>query len=181
MFSLVVYLSVAFFCQNSAFAAESVEPSASLRKSAVVTNAVSAEEFDPRIEKLKKFLTKYKSPLLPYAEYIVVRADESEIPWSLVVAIAGVESTFCKVIPPKSYNCWGWRNGKHSFENYQVAIEIVSKTLKSNYFKKGLVTPERIGPTYAPPTPSWGAKVRYFMNQIENESSFSPSKLRIFI
>ena len=142
--------------------------------SANLKNSSNREQFIPNQDKnnrslvLSNFLSRYNSVLFPYADTIIETADKYEIPWSLVVAIAGVESTFCKFIPSNSCNCWGWNNGKIAFQDYNEAIEIVSKTLKTNYLNKGYNTPEKIGRIYAPPTYSWGGKVRYFMEMIEN-------------
>ncbi len=125
---------------------------------------------DMRVAVIKDYLSKHNSDLTLYAEYIVKTADEYEIPWNLVVAISGVESTFCQRIPFNSSNCWGWNNGETYFKDYRDAIKIVSKTLKNSYFNRGFNTPEKIAPIYAPPSPSWGWKVRFFMNQIETHS-----------
>lgn len=129
------------------------------------------KEEDQRVEKLAAFLNHYHSPLVPFAEMIVETADEYQIPWHLLVAISGVESTFCHAIPYASYNCWGWRNGDHVFADYEKAIKTISKALKVHYFDRGLDDPFKIAPVYAPPSKTWGRKVFYFMNQMEN---FSP-------
>ena len=122
---------------------------------------------DERIIKLQKILTRHNSPLLPHANLIVWTSDKYQIPWTMIVSIAGVESTFCKHIPSNSYNCWGWNNGKTKFKDYPEAIETVSKTLKASYFDRGLNTPERISRVYAPPSSTWGKNVRYFTNLLE--------------
>lgn len=159
----VILLFAAFFSKIPAIASERItDASASLK------NKVNEPKKDNRVIKVRDYLTNHNSALIPYAEYIVKTADEHNIPWSLVVAISGVESTFCKHIPSGSSNCWGWNNGATYFKDYKEAIYIVSKTLKNNYFDKGFNTPEKIAPIYAPPSPSWGWKVRFFMNQIEN-------------
>lgn len=124
---------------------------------------------DLRLKKIRNFLLKYNSPLVPYSNDIISLADQYQIDYRLVVAISGVESTFCHAIPYNSYNCWGWKNGDHSFKNYSEAIEIVSRTLGKNYVKRGFDTPETIGPIYAPPSSDWGWKVRYFMNLLEDD------------
>lgn len=124
-----------------------------------------------REKKVKNFLSKYNSPLTPYSDQIVTLADKYQIDWRLVVSIAGVESTFCKAIPYNSYNCWGWRNGKHAFSSFPDGLETVSRTLGMKYYARGFDTPEAIGPIYAPPTPSWAWKVRYFMNLLEDDAS----------
>lgn len=126
---------------------------------------------DLRVKRIKNFLAKYNSPITPYAQSIVSLADLYRIDYRLVVAISGVESTFCKSIPYKSYNCWGWKNGKYVFQSYPNALEKVSKTLGTNYYARGFDTPEAIGPIYAPPTPSWAGKVRFFMNLMDNDVS----------
>lgn len=127
----------------------------------------SATKDDSRITKLHQILTKNNSPLIPHAETIVNTSDKYGIPWTIVASIAGVESGFCKFIPKNSYNCWGWNNGKTKFRDYPDAIEVVSKTLRFSYFDKGLNTPEKIQRIYAPPSPSWGQKIRYFTNILE--------------
>lgn len=126
---------------------------------------------DVRVKRVKNFLAKYNSSITDYAQSIVSLADQYKIDYRLVVAISGVESTFCKSIPYNSYNCWGWKNGKHAFEDYPDALEKVSKTLGDHYYGRGLDTPETIGPIYAPPTPSWAGKVRFFMNLMDNDIS----------
>lgn len=120
---------------------------------------------------LKNFLIKYNSPLIPFTDEIISLADKYNIDWKLVVAIAGVESTFCKAIPCNSYNCWGWNNGRYGFLNYSDALQTVSKTLSLHYYNQGLDTPEAIGPVYAPPSVSWAGKVRFFMGQMPDSAS----------
>jgi hypothetical protein len=130
-----------------------------------------------RTETLRRFFKKYNSDLEPYSAKIVAESEEHKIPYTLVPAISGIESTFCKQIPYNSYNCWGWANGDYSFKDYNDAIEIVSKTLGTNYFGKGLDTPEKISPVYAPPSKTWGRNVRHFMDKIEEMESTPSSNL----
>lgn len=143
--------------------------SATIRISTDSPAKISPEQAkkDLRKIKLRMFLAKYNSQLADHAEYIVDIADEYNIPWSLVPAIAGVESTFCRRIPAGSYNCWGWNNGNYYFSDFGQAIKIISEALQQRYFAKGLNTPEKIAPIYAPPSKSWGWKVRYFMDLME--------------
>ncbi|KKQ97505.1 MAG: hypothetical protein UT24_C0047G0001, partial [Candidatus Woesebacteria bacterium GW2011_GWB1_39_12] len=67
---------------------------------------------DARPEIIKNYLLRYKSPLVSFAGYIVQAADEFNIDYRLTTAIAQQESNLCKIIPPNTYNCWGW--GIHS-------------------------------------------------------------------
>lgn len=126
---------------------------------------------DNRPQRLRNFLTKYNSPLASFTEEIVELADRYKLDWRLVTAISGVESTFCKAIPYNSYNCWGWKNGKHAFQGYPNALETVSRVLSTRYLDNGFDTPEEIGPVYAPPSKTWASKVRFFMNLIERSTS----------
>jgi hypothetical protein len=79
-----------------------------------------------------------------------------------------VESTFGKQIPSYSYNAYGWNNGNFRFKSWEDSIEIVSKALREKYFDRGLNTPYKIGPVYAPPSKTWASKVSFFMQKIED-------------
>lgn len=124
---------------------------------------------DTREERLTAFLEGMNSPLKPYARHLIKTADEYQLPWTLIPAISGVESTFCQHIPFRSYNCWGWNNGATHFSGYEEAITIVGKTLRRHYFDRGYTTPARISPIYAPPSTTWGKNVQYFMGRIDQQ------------
>ncbi|MBI4130819.1 hypothetical protein HY468_05865 [Candidatus Roizmanbacteria bacterium] len=139
---------------------------------------------DERVVKLKMYLEELKSPLAPYAQTFVTEADTYELGdnWSLVAAIAGVESTFGKHIPRESYNAWGWGipTGAKSgigFDNWDHGIEIVTKGLKEKYIDRGADTPEKMSRIYAPPSKTWAGNVRFFMKKIEDVTV--PPKLSI--
>lgn len=152
-------------------------------ESAVLKNEVlGIKTLDSRVEKLEKFLDSYNSPLTPYAAYFIETADRYQIDWRLVPAITGVESTFGKKIPPKSFNAYGWNNGDYRFGSWEESIEKVSLTLKEKYVNRGLDNPYKIGPVYAPPSKTWAGKVVYFMKQMEcfnNKSCFATLNLTI--
>lgn len=126
---------------------------------------------DARKEILKQYLTYYKSPLAPYAEKIVKEADENDLDFRLIVAIAQQESNLCKVIPHGSYNCWGWgihSKGTLGFSSFEEGIETVSKGLKENYIEKGYKTVEDIMSKYTPlSNGSWANGVNQFLSQME--------------
>ncbi len=134
-----------------------------------------------RVLKLRRYFTKWNSPLASFSDLIVYAANAYEIPWTLIPAIAGVESGFCRSIIHNSYNCWGWRNGVHRFVSYEEAIITISQSLRLKYYDKGLTTIERIAPRYAPPSPNWGGKVRFFMEKIEGEFPLDSLHLQISI
>ena len=122
---------------------------------------------DYRVQILKDYLESHNSPLSEHADDFVRIADENQLDWRLVPAISGVESTFGKRIPYKSYNAYGWAGGKYYFESWPDSIDIVSSTLKEKYMNKGATSVNRIARIYAPPSNSWAWKVKYFMNEIE--------------
>nr|MBI5455366.1 glucosaminidase domain-containing protein [Candidatus Levybacteria bacterium] len=125
---------------------------------------------DMRIKIVRDFFKKYKSTLTPYADDVIEAADKYEIDYRLIPAIAMQESNLCKKIIKDSYNCWGFGiYGKKvtRFENYNQAINIVSKTLAMQYKSKGLETPEQIMTKYTPGSNgSWANGVNHFMDQL---------------
>ncbi|MCR4263428.1 MAG: hypothetical protein NUV98_01785 [Candidatus Roizmanbacteria bacterium] len=142
--------------------------------SAQLTAVRDVSDEDIRIKKLEKYLASLNSPLVDNAEDFVKYADAygySEN-WSMVAAIAGVESTFGKRVPKNSYNAWGWGipTGKQSgigFTDWEDGIATVSKGLKENYMDRGATNLASIGRIYAPPSKTWAGNVQYFMNEIE--------------
>lgn len=134
-----------------------------------VAGAATAQ--DARVEIIRQYLAKYRSPLEPYAQKIVDEAEKNGLDFRLLVAIAQQESNLCKKIPGNSHNCWGW--GVHSrgtlrFESYEQGIETVSKGLKEDYFDKGYTTPEEIMAKYTPSSPgTWATGVNQFLSEME--------------
>lgn len=127
---------------------------------------------DARPEIIKQYLSYYNSPLTPYSDLIVQTADKYDLDYRLVTAIAQQESNLCKVIPPGSYNCWGWGINSASnlaFDSYQDGIETVSKGLKSQYVDKGYKTVTEIMYKYNPISPDGaeGKSVQQIMGQME--------------
>ena len=49
----------------------------------------------------------------------------------------------------------------------EACIEAFFKNLSSNYYKKGLKTPEQIGKKYAESS-TWASRIRFYVNQIQN-------------
>lgn len=126
---------------------------------------------DARPELIRQYLEKYKSPLLPYSDLIISLSDQYGLDFRLIVAIAQCESNVCKIIPPESYNCWGFENGATHFRSWEQALNQVAKTLKEGYIDQGLVTPELIMSKYAPPSVKiggpWARCVSQFMNELQ--------------
>jgi len=147
--------------------AEAVSAETSVAESSGQFKYSEGKAEDYRVSTLRKFLKEYNSPLADYAEVFVREADKNGIDWRLVPAITGVESTFGKNIPFKSYNAYGWANGAYTFESWEDSIGIVSKSLREKYMDKGAVTINQIGRRYAPPSNTWSSKVKYFMRKID--------------
>ena len=126
---------------------------------------------DARIEMIRQFFAKYKSPLEPFATNIVEQADKYSLDFRLLPSIAMQESNLCKKVITDSYNCWGFGiYGKKvtRFESYPEAIETVTKTLANNYVAGGLNTPEEIMKKYTPSNNGdWADSVNYFMSQLQ--------------
>lgn len=148
--------------------------------SAVLKNQLAFREKDPRVEKLEGFLESYNSPMAEYAQEFVNAADTYKIDWKLLPAIAGVESSFGKEIPYKSFNAYGWNNGNYRFKSWEDSINKIAKSLREKYFNRGLDTPYKMAPVYAPPSKrTWGVRVSYFMDQIESFGQPFPLYLTI--
>ena len=126
---------------------------------------------DARVEMVRQFFEKYKSPLEPFAQNVVDTADKYELDFRLIPAIAMQESNLCRKIIVDSYNCWGFGiYGKKvtRFTDYPEAIETVTKTLAKNYKQNGLETAEEIMTKYTPSSNgSWADSVNYFMNLLQ--------------
>ena len=134
-----------------------------------ISEAIASKDARPEI--IKQYLIKFQSPLVPYANLLVERADYYQLDFRLLTAIAQQESNLCKIIPLESYNCWGWGITGSStlyFDSYEEAIDTVSRGLKKNYIDKGLTTPETIMKKYTPPSSgSWAFGVSSFMADLQ--------------
>ncbi len=130
-----------------------------------------AQASDARTEIIRQYLLRYKSPMAPYADYIVKTADEFNIDYKLTTAIAQQESNLCKVIPPKTYNCWGWgihSEGTLGFSSFEEGIKTVTMGLSQNYISLGLDTPLKIMSKYTPlSNGSWAKGVEEFLSEME--------------
>jgi hypothetical protein len=134
-----------------------------------VLGSVTEEDARPVI--IEKYLEKYDSPLLPYAQDLFNASEKYGVDYKLIVAIAQCESNLCKKSPSGSFNCWGFENGETKFLSWQQAFEQVAKTLRERYLDQGLTTPEEIMPKYAPPSVEkggpWAKCVTQFMEDLE--------------
>lgn len=135
---------------------------------------------DIRIVTLRNFLTKYNSPLVQSADYLVEQADLWGLDYALLPAIAMQESNGCKRIPENSFNCWGfgvWGDKVTRFTSYEEAIARVAKTLRLSYINNGKTNPTLVEDIWAPPSRGkWSFAVNFFISKIkemENNSTAS--------
>ena len=140
------------------------------RRNAQVLGVVSSDDARPVI--IKKYLEKYKSPLVPYADLIFQLSQTYGYDYYWIVAIAQQESNLCKNIPDDSYNCWGYgihKKGVLKFENYELALKSYAEYLIREYFDKGFNTPELIMKKYCPNSNgSWAFGVKHFIEEMES-------------
>ncbi len=157
-----ILVAIVFLILNArgVYAQEMVDQSASLKQ--------KSPSFDYRVANLENYLESHNSPLSEYAEDFVFYADNYDLDYRMVPAIAGVESTFGKRIPRNSYNAYGWANGEYKFSSWEDSIEHVSMTLKTKYIERGASSISRIAKRYAPPSTTWGGNVKFFMKKIDS-------------
>ena len=137
-----------------------------------------------RVAKVQAFLTLYNSPMLGEAETFVTVAENNNIDWRLLPAIACKESGCGNQVPysysgGNSYNPFGWGvYGNHvtSFASWNEAINVVGKAMSEKYYAKGLVTPEQIENVY---TPSSIARGRTWSKGVRNSFAQMNSALNI--
>jgi hypothetical protein len=134
-----------------------------------VSEQITASDARPEI--IKQYLEYYDSPLTPFAGLIVQTADKYTLDFRLITAIAQQESNLCKIIPPGSYNCWGWgihSDGTLGFASFQDGIEAVSKGLRTEYLNKGYTTVSEIMSKYTPQSNgSWANGVNTFLSAMQ--------------
>lgn len=108
--------------------------------------------------------------MIGLGEFIVDTADKYSVPFNLLPAIAMCEGNLGKVMPPNSFNTYGWGiygDKKTGFDSWQTGIEKVTAGLKKDYLDKGLTTPDMIMKKYTPPSDgSWASCVNQYMGEL---------------
>lgn len=159
---LIVLILIPFLTGESAVLAEqTIEPEPERQR-------VESKPLDNRAKILQTYLSKFNSPLQYQAQDFIDAADQYNLDWKLVAAIAGTESTFGK-FTPGGYNAWGWGvYGTQAiyFDSWREGIFTVSEGLRKNYLNKGLNDPYAINRAYAA-SPAWGSHVSFFLNDME--------------
>lgn len=130
---------------------------------------------DARIEIIRAFLERYKSPLTPYDHYataLVEASDRYGLDYRLLPAIMMQESNLCKSSDPKIHNCLGFgihERGTLGFDTYEESFDRAARELKANYIDRGLTTPEQIMKKYTPSSNgSWANSVNQWIAEMEH-------------
>lgn len=120
---------------------------------------------DDRAARLEKYFQANTSPFSGSADDFVAIADKYELDWTLLPAIAKLESQLGQQVPAYSYNPYGWNNGRMRFRGWIEATETVASGLRSRYAPTGEVTAYRIGRMYAE-SPTWASRVTRYQTEI---------------
>ncbi len=96
------------------------------------TNEATEENSNPlfeiRAKKIDIFFEKIDAPLAGYGKKIVIEAEKNDLHWTILPAIARVESTGGKFA--YNNNPFGW--GKVAFDDFHHAIEVLAVNLGGN-------------------------------------------------
>lgn len=158
--------------QTAAPTVEAVSNSPATVPTGTIDESIASAEapvnaVDERVQKLQGYLRAHTSPFADNAQDFVTAADKYGLDWKLLPAISGVESGFGHAYVGGTYNAWGWGGGYLHFASWTDAIFTISQALRENYADHGLITPQEIGPVYAPPSYTWASNVQMYMNKIE--------------
>jgi hypothetical protein len=130
------------------------------------------ESTDARSAIVAKFLKRHNSPMTPYDYYgqkLVEIADEYNLDFRLLPAIAMRESNLCKNTHSNApYNCLGFgihSEGTLDFDSYLSGFERAAKELRAYYVDEGRITTEMVGQKYAAST-TWADGVNQFMAEM---------------
>lgn len=90
---------------------------------------------DPRIGRLRAFLSRLHCPVANISEDFVRAADDNHLDWRLLPSIAVVESGGGKTA--KNNNIFGWKNGVQRFATVRSGLELVAYKLgRSPLYRK---------------------------------------------
>lgn len=137
-----------------------------------VADSRRVEVVDKRVATLRSYLDKKRSPLVGDAETFIRVSDEYGLDWTLLPAIAGVESGFECAGNLHDFNPFGYmcKGRPCAFESYAEAIERVARTITGNraYAKfqaSGSVS--ELAPVYNYVSPEdWTSKIMFFQREV---------------
>ncbi len=164
----VIILAVSPTTANDTFSDSAPRPQISttpIKQNVMVVSVVAKK--DNRAERLNKYFATNGSPFTGKGKNFVEIADKYDMDWTLLPAIANLESQLGKYIPAGSFNPYGWNNGKYRFGSWENANEVVANALRTRYVPVGKISPYKIGPTYAA-NPNWAARVSSYQRELVN-------------
>lgn len=169
MLLLAVLILIALIADHKAHTinkrVNTVKPLVSVASASATPTVVVKE--DKRVAILKAYLSQKQSPLASLSAEFVDTADTYGLDWTLMPAIAGMESNFGKAMPKGSNNPFGL-GGTHLmvFPSISAAIHFEGKLLSQSY---KLAANRAIGAIYCPKVecnPNWAEIVTRYSNAI---------------
>lgn len=137
--------------------------------------AISVEQKnpDPNVVVLENYLNQKKSPLASSAGKFIEIAETYSLDWTLLPAIAGVESGFETAGNTSDFNPFGYMCSGHpcAFESFDEAIARVGKTLGTGrayqkFRDTGSISVLAVPYNYVSPE-DWTRKVQHFQEEIK--------------
>lgn len=113
-------------------------------------------------ERVRRFLVVQGSPMARHAQAIVDAGVRSGVDPRVVIAIAGVETTFGTYT--RRFNAWGWAGGRAGYPSWPEAIRRYTAALAATYPGMRFGDFSAGARRYAPPDPTrWASRcARYF-------------------
>lgn len=137
-----------------------------------VTVTLEQENQDPNVAILQDYLTAKGSPLAGEAATFIEVADQYGLDWTLLPAIAGVESGFERAGNTTDNNPFGYMcsGSPCHFDSYKQGIQRVAKTLGegkayARFRESKSVSILAITYNYANPE-DWTAKINFFQEDM---------------
>lgn len=139
----------------------------------IVYDGMTLEELAKKLDKnLKSTLKGYG---IVFAASSVKYGVDPYLALAIVLHETGCDSGTCSSLAKQCNNIGGMKGskttcGKTSYARFSTlneGIDAFFKNLSTNYYKKGLTTPESIGKKYAE-SKTWATRIRYYMNKIKN-------------
>lgn len=134
------------------------------------------KDLTTKAEKVDAYFAQYDLPLAGHGETLVRVAEENNLPWTVLAAIAMRESTGGKFACKKDReNAFGYNSCKHvDFESFDQAIEIVAHTIagkreKTAHFYEGKELADILDTYNGRAVPHYSEEVMWIMSQIEKQ------------
>lgn len=124
---------------------------------------------ESKAAKIDAYYAKYDLPLAGHGMAMVLAAEKNNLEPFLLPALAMRESTGCKFIIKRNFNCFGWGTAK--FESFEHGINTVADHLGGNmpttarYYKDKSL--EKKLKAYNSVIPAYTAEIKSIMAKIE--------------